>query len=116
MAKVALAGAVATFAMVVALLAGLVSRVAWRPGGEVAVPWGLLLGTVGSASVVVLARAAGRGIGLVAAVGWIVGLALLMWGGPHGDFAIANDVWGLSFLLVATTAVIAAASWGVTDR
>jgi len=95
----------------VAICAGLVSRFAWRPG-SLMVPWGLLLGLAAALAVVVLARQLGRGHGLFAVGGWIVGLAAILLGRPEGDFVIASDFLGWAFLLAPIAVLIAAATWG----
>lgn len=104
------AAAVAALSVAVAVLAGLLSRVAWRPG-DIVVPWGLLLAVGASASAVLLARSLTRALGYVAAAGWIVGLGVLMYGRPEGDYVIASDLLGTAFMVSATVAVIGAAMW-----
>lgn len=104
------ASLVAALSLVVAVLAGLLSRAAWRPG-DVVVPWGLLLGVGGSVATVVLARGMARPLGFAAAGGWVVGLAALLNGRPEGDYVIAGDLLGKAFLLSATVAVLATAMW-----
>jgi hypothetical protein len=97
---------------VVAVCAGLVSRSAWRPSG-VTVPWGLALAIVGSISLVVVARLfLGRLPGLAAAGGWLLGVALVLFWHPGGDYLFANDALGYAFLLGGTVAVLVTAGWG----
>ncbi len=104
--------ALAVVAGLVAICAALVSRSAWRPG-DLTLPWGLALGIAGSVSLVLIARSiAGRGPGFVAAAGWVVGVGLVLFWSPGGDFLFANDLLGQGFLLLATVAVLAAAGWG----
>lgn len=100
---------VAAGGFVTAILAAVVSRAAWRPDG-LTLPWGLVLGVVGSVAIVVLARAISRGHGLVAAVAWVVGLGYLMV--PRPQFVIANDALGWGFIVVGTVAVLVVAMWG----
>jgi len=102
---------VAAAALVVAILAAWVSRAVWRPG-PLPIPWGLALGVAGSGAAVWLARAAARSLGFTVAAGWIVGLAVLLAGGPGGDLIVIADTLGYTFLVVATGAVIVAAGWG----
>ena len=113
-----LAVVVAASGVVVSLCAGLVSRGVWR--SEVAsFPWGLVLGIAGSVGAVVLARAAGgRRLGIVAAAAWLLGIALVLFWHPGGDYLFANDGLGLTFLLGGPVAVTAAAAWtgGVVDQ
>jgi hypothetical protein len=113
--------AVLVISALVALCAGLVSRSAWRPGSvglpwdrlAITVPWGLVLAVAGSVSLVVIARAlAGRAFGFIAAAGWVGGVAATLVWHPGGDYLFANDALGISFLLVATGAVLVAAGWG----
>ncbi len=79
------------------------------------VPWGLVLSVGGSASVVLLARSVGRGLGFVAAGGWVVGVGVLLLRAPDGSYLLRQDnlTWG--FLLAATVAVIGSASWGSAE-
>jgi hypothetical protein len=102
---------VAIAALVVAILAAWVSRAVWRPG-PLSIPWGLALGVSGSGSAVCLARAVARSLGFAVAAGWIVGLALLLAGGPGGDLIVIADTLGYAFLALATGAVLVAAGWG----
>ncbi|MGH3502954.1 MAG: hypothetical protein ACRDQA_18980 [Nocardioidaceae bacterium] len=110
-AQLALAVLAAATGFVVAILATLVSRLAWRTGA-VTVPWGLVLAVAGSAAVVVLARGTSRPHGLVAAGGWVVGLVGVLLGGPGGDYLVASDAFGQALLLAGTAAVVVAAVWG----
>jgi hypothetical protein len=104
--------AVAVVSVVVALCAGLVSREAWRPASGT-IPWGLALSVVGSVALVVVTRAAaGRAYGFVSAAAWIAAIAATLVWHPGGDYLFANDALGISFLLVATAAVLVAAGWG----
>jgi hypothetical protein len=97
---------------VVAICAGLVSRSAWRPNGF-AVPWGLALAIGGSVSLVIVTRVlAGRRPGLLAAGGWLLGVAVVLLWHPGGDYLFANDGPGYLFLLGGTVAVLVAAGWG----
>lgn len=97
---------------VVAICAGLVSRSAWRPNG-ITVPWGLALALGGSVSLVVVTRViAGRRAGLLAAGGWLLGVAVVLLWHPGGDYLFANDGPGYLFLLGGTIAVLVAAGWG----
>ena len=99
-------------AAVVAVCAGLVSRSAWRPNG-VTVPWGLALAIGGSVSLVVVTRViAGRRPGLLAAGGWLLGVAAVLFWHPGGDYLFANDGPGYLFLLGGTVAVLVSAGWG----
>lgn len=101
---------------VVAICAGLVSRSAWRPSA-VTVPWGLVLGVAGSVSLIVVTRVlAGRRSGLVAVGGWLLGIAIVLFWHPGGDYLFANDALGTTFLLGATVAVLVAAGWGGPSR
>ncbi len=110
--SIGVAGAVALTSAVTAVCAGLVSRGAWR-ASQVTVPWGLALSVAGSVSLVVLVRTlTGRGLGLVAAVGWVCGIGAVLFWHPGGDYLFATDGLGVSFLLGATGAVFAAAGWG----
>jgi hypothetical protein len=112
LASVALGIAIAVVAALVAICASLVSRGAWRTG-LVTVPWGLVLATAGSVALVVIARTlGGRGPGLAAGVGWIGGIAATLVFHPGGDYLLASDALGLSFLLVATGSVLLASGWG----
>ncbi len=105
-----MAAVVVVTSMGVAALAGLLSRLTWRPG-DVVVPWGLLLAVGASVGAVVLARCLTRALGFAAAGGWIVGLGALMYGRPEGDYVIASDLLGKAFLVLATGSVLAAAVW-----
>jgi hypothetical protein len=97
---------------VVAICAGLVSRSAWRPDG-VTVPWGLALAIGGSMSIVIVTRViAGRRPGLLAAGGWLLGVAVVLLWHPGGDYLFANDGRGYLFLLGGTVTVLVAAGWG----
>jgi hypothetical protein len=97
---------------VVAVCAGLVSRCVWRPPA-ISVPWGFGLAVVGSVSLIVVSRLlAGRRAGVVAAGGWLLGVAVVLLWHPGGDYLFANDALGYSFLLGATVAVLVAAAWG----
>lgn len=109
--SVAVAAALAAVSGVVAVCAGLVSRSAWR-GSAGTVPWGLLLSVAGSVSLVVIARSLGRGLGVVSAGGWVVGVGVVLFWNPGGDYLFADDGLGVFFLLGGTGAVIAAAGWG----
>lgn len=102
---------VAVAAVTVAIMAALVSRAMWRPG-LTSVPWGMTLGVAGSASAMWLARAMAPSLGFAAAAGWIVGLAVLLTGGPGGDLLVIADTLGYAFMLLATGAVIVTAGWG----
>ncbi len=104
------AAVVAALSVGVAVLAGLLSRAAWRPG-DIVVPWGLLLGVGASVATVVLARGGTRALGFAAAGGWVAGLAALLNGRPEGDYVIAGDLLGKAFLLVATVSVLVTAMW-----
>jgi Family of unknown function (DUF6113) len=108
--NILVAGAAALAAFVVAVLAGVVSREAWRGDGFV-VPWGLTLGVAASASVVVLGRADRRATGFAAAAGWVVGLMVLLAGRPEGDYVVASDWLGAAFLVTATLVVAVTAGW-----
>jgi hypothetical protein len=107
--------AIAAASAFVAALAALVSRMAWRPWapGGIALPWGLVLSVAASVGVVLLARAIARPQGFAAAAGWIVGAGLVLGGRPEGDYLMAQDWLGLSFLLIAPVLVIAGAASGV---
>lgn len=107
---VAAAAGVAATALIVAVLAGVVSREVWGWSGYL-VPWGLGLGVAASVSVVVLGRALSRATGFAAAAGWIVGLMALLAGRPEGDYVVAGDWLGEGFLVVATLAVGVTAGW-----
>jgi hypothetical protein len=107
---VATAVVIAATSMAVATLAGVLSRLTWRPG-DVVLPWGLLLAVGASAGAVVLARCRARALGFAAAGGWIVGLGALMYGRPEGDYVIASDLLGKAFLVLATVSVLVAAVW-----
>lgn len=111
----AAAAAVAAASLLVALLAGLVSRAAWRWSGQL-VPWGLVLGVASSAGAVVLARGVSRAAGFAAAAGWVVGLLLLLAGRPEGDYVVAGDGLGEAFLLLATGSVVVTAAWRGAPR
>lgn len=100
---------------VTAPVAALVSRMYWRPSG-VTVPYGLVLSAAGSLAVVVLARAASRAYAFVAALGWLVGLALVVRNTPGGGFLVAGDGLGWGFLVVDTVAVGGALLWGGGHR
>lgn len=102
-------GGFALLGAVCAVFAAVVSRHVWRPG-EVMLPWGVGLAVVGSVAVVLTARTQGRGQGLVAASGWLVGLLLVLTG-PGGDIVVAGDLLGYAFLLGATAAVAITAGW-----
>lgn len=104
------AAVVAVMSLAVAVLAGLLSRVAWRPD-DLVVPWGLLLAVAASAAAVVLARRLTRALGFAAAGGWILGLGALLSGRPEGDYVIASDLLGIAFMVLATVSVLAAAAW-----
>ncbi len=101
---------VAVGSVVVAVLAALVARADFYLSGQV-VPWGLALAVAGSVAAVVLARAGGRALGFAAAGGWVIGVGLLLAGRPEGDFVVASDWLGDTFLLLATVAVILSAFW-----
>jgi hypothetical protein len=96
---------------VVACLASLVARIVWRVD-PVAVPWGLVLAVGGSVSLVVLARNVGRSAGFAAAGGWLVGLFYVFSPRSEGDYIIADDGLGYSYLLLSVLAVMIAAAWG----
>ncbi|MGH3506659.1 MAG: hypothetical protein ACRDO2_05585 [Nocardioidaceae bacterium] len=102
---------VASAGFVVACLASLVARIVWRVD-PVAVPWGLVLAVGGSASLVVLARTVGRSAGFAAAGGWLVGLFYVFSPRSEGDYIIADDGLGYSYLLLSVLAVMIAAAWG----
>ena len=106
---VALTAAIAVVSAGVAVLATLVSRLAWRPGA-VALPWGLVLSIAASAGAVLLARALARQHGFAAAAGWIVGAGLVLGGRPEGDYLLAQDWLGITFLVVAPVVVIGSAA------
>jgi hypothetical protein len=95
----------------VAALSSVASRLVWRPD-PVVVPWGMLLGVAASASIVWLARAVSRRMGLVAAAGWIVGTGLVLGGRPEGDYLLAQDALGISYLLISAVVVISVAAGG----
>lgn len=96
---------------VVSCLASVVARVVWQVG-PVEVPWGLVLAVGGSVSLVVLARAVSRSAGMAAAGGWLVGLFYVFSPRSEGDYIIANDGLGYSYLLLAAVSVMSAAAWG----
>jgi hypothetical protein len=96
---------------VVAGLASLVARIVWR-SDPLVVPWGLVLAVGGSASLVVLARTITRSAGFAAAGGWLVGLFYVFSPRNEGDYVIAGDGLGYSFLLFSVIAVMATAAWG----
>jgi hypothetical protein len=96
---------------VVAGFAALESRIAWRPG-TLMLPWGGLLAVGASVAVVLVARTVGRGAGLAAAAGWILGTGLILGGRPEGDYVFAQDTLGLGYLLICTVLVISAAAGG----
>ena len=100
---------------VVAVLAAWVSRATWRAGGA-AVPWGLALALAGSVGAVWVARALTPSAGFAVAAGWIIGVAYLLPGGPGGDFVLANDGYGNTFVLLGAVAVIVAALSGSRRR
>ncbi len=102
-------------AVVVALLAAWVSRGVWRTSGAT-IPWGLALGIAGSASAVWLAKAVARSLGFAVAAGWIVGMGIVIVGGPGGDVILLSDGLGYGFLVFGTAAVIIAAGWGSWAR
>lgn len=103
-------------AVAVAVMAAWVSRAVWRPGAlTLPLPVGLVLGVGGSGAAVWLARAAARSLGFAVAAGWIVGLAVLLVGGPGGDLVVIADTLGYAFMFLATGAVIVAAGWGGSD-
>jgi hypothetical protein len=111
-ASLALGAAVVVVAAVVAVCASLVSRGVWRTP-PVTLPWGLVLATAGSVALVVIARTlGGRGLGLAAGVGWVGGIAATLVFHPGGDYLLASDALGISFLLVATGGVLLASGWG----
>lgn len=103
--------ALAALALLTAPVAALVSRMCWRTE-LVTVPYGLVLSVGGSMAVVTLARAVSRGYGLLAAMGWIVGLGLVVNGTSGGSFVVAGDSLGWAFLVLGTVATIGAALWG----
>jgi steroid 5-alpha reductase family enzyme len=110
--SLAVSVAVAVVSAVAGLCAGLVSRGAWRPG-SVTIPWGLALAVMGSVALVVVARAvAGRSSGFLAAAAWVAAVASTLVWHPGGDYLFANDALGISFLLLATGAVLVTAGWG----
>lgn len=108
-ALVALLAAAAGF--VVAALASLVARIVWRTD-VISIPWGLLLAVAGSASLVVLARSFSRSAGFAAVSGWVVGIFYALNPRPEGDYVIAGDALGISFLLLSLVAIMCAAAWG----
>lgn len=95
----------------VACAAALVSRFVWRPD-PVSVPWGMVVAVGASASVVWLARAVSRTQGVIAAVGWLVGLGYVVKGTSGGGFLIASDGLGWGFLILGTVAALGSALWG----
>jgi hypothetical protein len=96
---------VAVGGFVLAILAALVSRLAWRPG-PVTVPWGLALGVVSAAGVVVLAWGRRPSLRLLAATGWLVGLGYLL--APRaGEFVLAADGLGWGFIVGPTATIVA---------
>lgn len=100
-----------TGAFVVSLCAGLVSRAVWRPG-PVTVPWGLVLSIAGSVCAIGLARAiGGRRLGMAAGAGWLVGIGVVLFWHPGGDYLFASDGLGLTFLLAGPVGVTATALW-----
>lgn len=101
-------------AVAIAIMAAWVSRAVWRPGA-LAIPLGLVLSVGGSGAAVWLARAAMRSLGFAVAAGWIVGLAVLLVGGPGGDLVVIADTLGYAFMFLATGAVIVTAGWGGSD-
>jgi len=105
------AAGLALAGFVTAPVAALVSRMYWRPGG-VTMPYGLVISAAGSFAVVVLAGVASRAHAFVAAVGWLVGLALVVRNTPGGGFLVAGDGLGWAFLVVDTVSVGGALLWG----
>ena len=93
----------------VGVLSTVVSRLAWRPWAYLTVPWGLALGTLASAGIVVLAGGIARPLAFLAAAGWVAGVGLVVAGRPEGDFVLAQDWLGIGYLAVATAAVLGSA-------
>lgn len=110
--RYAAAVGVAMLAAAVAVLAALVSRLAWRPTSVVTVPWGLLLAASASAGLVVMAGQLARPLAFLAAGGWLVGVTVVLGGRPEGDYVLAQDWLGLSYLAVATAGVLGCAVRG----
>lgn len=95
--------------------AGLVSRAVWRTQ-SVTLPWGLVLGIAGSVCAIVLARTiGGRRLGIAAGASWLVGIGVLLFWHPGGDYVFASDGLGLTFLLAGPVAVTATALWAGQD-
>ncbi|MBA2444015.1 MAG: hypothetical protein H0V49_01620 [Nocardioidaceae bacterium] len=107
--SIVVGGGFALLGALSAVFAALVSRHVWRPD-ELMLPWGVGLAVVGSVAVVLTARTLGKGHGLGAAGGWLVGLLLVL-SGPGGDIVVAGDLLGYAFLLGATAAVAITAGW-----
>jgi hypothetical protein len=60
----------------------------------------------------VLARAVGgRLLGIAAGASWLVGIGLVLFWHPGGDYVFASDGLGLTFLLAGPVAVTATALW-----
>jgi hypothetical protein len=110
-ARLALGVALVLLALVTAPVAALESRRCGRPH-LLTVPYGLVLGVAASMAAVLLAGAVGRGYGLLAAAGWVVGLGFVVQGTSGGSFVIAGDALGWSFLVLGTVATLGAALWG----
>lgn len=94
------------------VLASLVHRMAWRPTDAVTVPWGLILALLSAVALPVVARCFSRIAGALAAVGWIVGLVVVLGKGPGGDFLLAADWMGQAFLYGGAILVVVTAAWG----
>ncbi|MCP2369100.1 peptidoglycan/LPS O-acetylase OafA/YrhL [Agromyces flavus] len=104
--------------LAVAFLVGLVygtittvgHRHAWQLG-EVTIPWGLVLGLIGVAALLVGIRlvAGGRAAAIAAAVGVVGAVALLSLPGPGGSVlmpsGVAGTVWAVGPALIAVLVV-----------
>lgn len=92
--------------MVTAVCAAWVSRAQWSLGA-VELPWGLGLGCLAAAALVVVASTFGRGAAFAAVVGWAAGVVL--WMIRPGEAVLASDALGYAFLLVPTAVLLVAA-------
>ena len=97
--------------LLVSVCAGLVSRAVWRTEA-VTLPWGLVLSIAGSICAIALARAiGGRRLGITAGASWLLGIGVMLFWHPGGDYVFASDGLGLTFLLAGPVAVAATALW-----
>jgi hypothetical protein len=95
------------FGGVAAFLIGVVASIATVAVGQ---SWpGWLLGVVATFALLYSLSPGFRLRGL-AAIGWITGVVLVVFGRPEGDYAIASDVRGIGLVVVAVLGILYAAA------